>query len=637
MKIARRLAVLAILGLTALPARADQSTLVTPVSPLTMTGLASFLNSAFASVATNYFGATPPAVCAGATACNYQFWLDTSTSPRILRIYDTAQWVAIGALDISGHTFSISTNQTVSAQTGTTYTIADTNRGQLITASNAGSTAYTLPRAGTAAAFASGWWADLFNEGVGTVTITPTISTINGASTLVVKQGRGVRIVSDGTNYQAFGHSPLTDTGSGAMVLQTAPSLTAPVITGGSASALTGLGIRSTGAAFDLTLASTEVLTSGRTLTITLNDAARTLSLAGNLTTAGALITSGANPLTLTTTGSTNVTLPTTGTLATLAGSEALTNKSINGLTVTNSTGTLTITNGKTLAASNSLTFTGTDSTSFAFPNTSDTVVTLGATQTLTAKTLTSPAINTPTIAGGTHTAITSLGIRSTGAAFDMTIANTETLTAGRTLTVTLNDAARTISLAGNLTTAAAFITSGANSLTLTTTGVTNVTLPTTGTLATLAGSEAFTNKTYNGNSWTAGTGTLAIGASKTATFSNTLTFTGTDSSSVAFGTGGTVTYTVASGSKALATSSISSAACTSAQTATATGTLTTDAVSASFNGDPTGVTGYVPLTTGMLTIIAYPTADTVNFKVCNNTTSTVTPGAITINWRVVR
>ncbi len=39
--------------------------------------------------------------------------------------------------------------------------------------------------------------------------------------------------------------------------------------------------------------------------------------------------TSGANALTLTTTGTTNVTLPTTGTLATLAGSETLTNKTI--------------------------------------------------------------------------------------------------------------------------------------------------------------------------------------------------------------------------------------------------------------------------------------------------------------------
>ncbi len=153
--------------------------------------------------------------------------------------------------------------------------------------------------------------------------------------------------------------------------------------------------------------------------------------------TATSLTLTGANALTLTTTGATNVTLPTTGTLATLAGAETFTNK-----------------------------------------------------------TLTSPTINTPTIAGGTATALTGLAVRSTGSAFDLTIANTEVLTAGRTLTVKTNDVARTLDLGGNLTIAGALTTSGAFALTLTTTADSNVTLPTSGTLATLAGTESFSNKT---------------------------------------------------------------------------------------------------------------------------------------------
>lgn len=54
----------------------------------------------------------------------------------------------------------------------------------------------------------------------------------------------------------------------------------------------------------------------------------------------------------------------------------------------------------------------------------------------------------------------------------------------------------------------------------------------------------AITPTTVNGLTISSSTGTLAIANGKTATVSNTLTFTGTDSSSVAFGAGGTVVYT---------------------------------------------------------------------------------------------
>lgn len=72
-------------------------------------------------------------------------------------------------------------------------------------------------------------------------------------------------------------------------------------------------------------------------------------------------------------------------------------------LTAPATAATLTIANNKTLTANNSLTLAGTDGTTMTFPGTSDTVVTLGATQTLTGKTLTTPIITnstTPTGAG---------------------------------------------------------------------------------------------------------------------------------------------------------------------------------------------------------------------------------------------
>jgi hypothetical protein len=96
-----------------------------------------------------------------------------------------------------------------------------------------------------------------------------------------------------------------------------------------------------------------------------------------------------------------------------------------------------------------------------------------------------------------------------------------------------------------------------------------------------------------------------------------------------------TVTQTIASGTAALGTGAISAGACASAVTVSATGVATTDNIQADFNADPTSTTGYTP--GAMLTIVKYPTSGNVNFKVCNNTPNSITPSAVTINWRVVR
>jgi hypothetical protein len=98
-----------------------------------------------------------------------------------------------------------------------------------------------------------------------------------------------------------------------------------------------------------------------------------------------------------------------------------------------------------------------------------------------------------------------------------------------------------------------------------------------------------------------------------------------------------TCTTTIASGTAALTTSGISSGTCSSATTVSAASVATTDSIIFSPNTDATGVTGYAPSASGSLYIWGYPTSGNVNFKVCNNTGSTVTPSALTVNWRVTR
>ena len=91
------------------------------------------------------------------------------------------------------------------------------------------------------------------------------------------------------------------------------------------------------------------------------------------------------------------------------------------------------------------------------------------------------------------------------------------------------------------------------------------------------------------------------------------------------------------SGTATLGTAEIAANACATAVTTAATGVATTDVISWTPNADLNAVTGYGKASTDGLIIYPYPTADNINFKVCNGTGVAITPGAASLNWRVIR
>lgn len=109
-----------------------------------------------------------------------------------------ANFVAGTTLPAADLNAALENYQPVNPQTGTTYTLAITDAGGLVTASNSSAQTYTVPP-NSSVAFATGVHVDILNIGTAIVTLAPGSGvTVNGCT--VVPPKSRVHLIKQGTN-----------------------------------------------------------------------------------------------------------------------------------------------------------------------------------------------------------------------------------------------------------------------------------------------------------------------------------------------------------------------------------------------------------------------------------------------------
>ena len=261
----------------------------------------------------------------------------TTTNNNFSYLLDTA---IAGAISVTIST----TPQALTAIQGPTATLASNQAVYATLKLVSAASAFTLYAPPAAKQYIV-WNATSYTATIGNATaLGGTTST--GGTTITLTAGEKALIWSDNTNFYkttvdlsgVFGTLPIANGGTGQVTANAAFNALAPAQTSANGRYLKSDGTNTSWDAIDVGSADISGVLLGANGGTGVANTGRTITLGGNVSTAGALTTSGAFGVTLTATNTTSVTLPTTGTLATLSGSETLTNKTLTSPTINSPT-----------------------------------------------------------------------------------------------------------------------------------------------------------------------------------------------------------------------------------------------------------------------------------------------------------
>jgi len=177
----------------------SQSSVILPGSPLAGSAMVGDINAAWAAIISKFSGTVAPTLGPGVAGAvvEGQWWLDTSITPNVLRVFDGASWAALLTIDPTNH---------VSYPPLSFRNIVGDNGGMEVWQRGAGSSASIAVGASTTAYTADRWYV---TTGANQASVIAAVAGLTNGSNLAAKVTRNN--AQTGTTAYIFGFPLDTD------------------------------------------------------------------------------------------------------------------------------------------------------------------------------------------------------------------------------------------------------------------------------------------------------------------------------------------------------------------------------------------------------------------------------------------